>query len=43
MNQYPIHKAGGENHTEWWVSAEDLEALNENIFSLIEVIREFHQ
>ena len=29
-------------HTEWWVPAEDLEALNDNIVGLIEVIREFH-
>jgi hypothetical protein len=42
MNRYPIQKVGGENHTEWWIPAQDLEALNDNIVGLIEIIREFH-
>ncbi len=41
MDSYKIHKVGGVNHTEWWIPAEDLEALNENIVGLIEVIGEF--
>jgi hypothetical protein len=42
MKKYPIQKVGGENHTEWWIPAQDLEALNNNIVGLIEIVREFH-
>jgi hypothetical protein len=42
MNRYPFQKVGGEIHSEWWIPAEDLEALNDNIVGLIEVIQEFH-
>ena len=41
MDRYKIHQVGGSHHTEWWVPAEELESLNENIIGLIEVIREF--
>ncbi|MGO1068490.1 ADP-ribosylation/crystallin J1 [Lysobacter sp. CA199] len=41
MARYRIHKVGGAHHTEWWVPAEELEALNDQIVGLIEVIREF--
>ena len=41
MDRYEIHKVGGENHVEWWIPAEDLEELNENITGLIEVIGEY--
>ncbi len=42
MNRYPLQKVGGEIHSEWWIPAEDLEALNDNIVGLIEVVQEFH-
>ncbi len=42
MNRYPIQKVGSEIHSEWWIPAEDLEALNDNIVGLIEVVQEFH-
>jgi hypothetical protein len=42
MSRYPIQKVGGENHTEWWIPAQDLEALNDNIIGFIEIIREYH-
>ncbi len=42
MERYPVKTVGAKIHTEWWVPAEDLEALNDNIVGLIEVIREFH-
>jgi hypothetical protein len=42
MDQYSIHKVGGEIHTEWWIPAEELAELNENLVGLIEVIHEFH-
>jgi hypothetical protein len=41
VNRFEIHKVGGEQHTEWWIPAEDLEELNENIVGQIEVIATF--
>jgi hypothetical protein len=41
MNAYLIQKVGGAHHTEWWVPASELEALNDNIVGLIEVIGEY--
>ncbi len=41
MNRYPIHQVGGLDHMEWWIPAEHLEELNENIVGDIEVIAEF--
>lgn len=41
MARYPVQQVGGARHTEWWVPAEDLEALNDHIVGLIEVIHRF--
>jgi hypothetical protein len=41
MQRYPVQTVGGRAHTEWWVPAEELEALNEHIVGQIEVIHEF--
>ncbi len=41
MDRYQIQQVGGSSHTEWWVPAEELEALNDNIVGLIEVIGEY--
>lgn len=41
MQRYPLQTVGGRAHTEWWVPAEELEQLNDNIVGLIEVIHEF--
>lgn len=41
MSKYPIQQVGTSHHTEWWVPAEELEALNDNIVGVIEVIREY--
>jgi hypothetical protein len=41
MSKYPIQQVGASHHTEWWVPAEELEALNDNIVGIIEVIGEF--
>ena len=41
MDKYEIQKVGGSHHTEWWVPAEDLESLNDNIVGPIEVIGEY--
>jgi hypothetical protein len=41
MSRYPVQTVGGASHTEWWIPAEELEQLNDNIVGLIEVIHEF--
>ncbi|NRR29112.1 hypothetical protein HSX11_02840 [Oxalobacteraceae bacterium] len=41
MDRYDRQKVGGEIHTEWWIPAEELEELNDNIVGLIEVIGEY--
>ena len=41
MDKYEVHIVGGLYHAEWWVPADDLEALNENIVGEIEVIGEY--
>jgi hypothetical protein len=41
IDKYELHKVGRSEHTEWWIPAEDLEELNENIVGLIEVIGEY--
>ena len=38
MAKYEIQKVGGGHHTEWWVPADELEQLNDNIVGSIEVI-----
>jgi hypothetical protein len=43
MAKYKVETVGASHHTEWWVPAEELDALNENIVGLIEVILEFHR
>jgi len=32
---------GAARHSEWWIPAEDLEAMNDQIVGLIEVVRTF--
>jgi hypothetical protein len=41
MDRYEIHQVGTTHQTEWWIPAEDLEALNDNIVGAIQVIREY--
>ena len=41
MDRYPIQQVGTTHHTEWWIPAEALEELNDNIVGEIEVIAEF--
>lgn len=40
MDRFPIQKVGGAIHTEWWILAENLEELNDNIVGFIHVISE---
>ena len=41
MSRYEIQKVGGAIHSEWWIPAEQLEELNDNIVGTIEVIGEY--
>lgn len=41
VDRYPVQKVGGAHHTEWWVPAEELDALNARIVGTIEVIGEY--
>jgi hypothetical protein len=43
IDRYAIQQVGAAHHTEWWVPAEDLDELNQNIVGLIEVIHEFRR
>jgi len=43
MDRYPIQKVGASHHTEWWIPASELEALNDHIVGKIEVIGVFHK
>ena len=41
LRDYQIHIVGSSEHQEYWIPAEDLQKLNENIVGAIEVISEF--
>jgi hypothetical protein len=43
MDQYEVQQVGTSHHTEWWIPAEQVDALNAHIVGLIEVIHEFHR
>ncbi len=43
MSNYEIKTVGAAYHAEWWVPAEDLEALNDNIVGTIEIIGEYRR
>ena len=41
LSQYKIQVVGSSDHREYWIPAEDLQKLNENIVGPIEAISEF--
>ncbi len=41
MDRYPVRQVGGKQQLEWWIPAQDLEELNDNIVGLIEVVGEY--
>jgi hypothetical protein len=41
LDSYSIQQAGGREHLEYWIPAEDLSAFNKAIVGEIEVIAEF--
>ena len=43
LKRYDIHLVGSSNHREYWIPAADLEQLNQNISSKIEVLRHFRR
>jgi hypothetical protein len=43
LDGYRVEEAGGREHLEYWIPAEDLPAFNAAIVGKIEVIAEFHR
>ena len=41
LDAYPVQQAGGREHLEYWIPAEDLGAFNAAIVGSIEVVSEF--
>lgn len=41
LDRYEVQQAGGQTILEYWIPAEDLDELNENIVGRIEVVAEF--
>jgi len=41
MNEFAIQCVGAAHHTEWWIPAERLEELNDNIVGEIELIASY--
>lgn len=41
VEHYPIQKVGGAHHTKWWIPAEELDASNDTIVGLIDIIGQF--
>ena len=41
LDAYQVQEAGGRAHLEYWIPAEDLDAFNDAIVGVIEVVREF--
>ena len=42
LDHYEVHQVGGQTILEYWIPAEDLDALNASIIGTIKVIAEFH-
>jgi hypothetical protein len=41
LDRYQVREAGGKDHLEYWIPAEDLEAFNDAIIGPIEIVAEF--
>jgi hypothetical protein len=41
MARCETHQVGAAHHAEWWIPAQELEALNDHVVGLIEVTRTF--
>ena len=42
LDRYKVQTAGGSEHQEYWIPAEELDSFNRAIVGEIEVTREFH-
>ena len=42
LDRYPVHQVGGRDIIEYWIPAEDLGELNDNIVGLIELAAQYH-
>lgn len=42
LDRYEVHQVGGQTILEYWIPAEDLDALNASIVGTIKVVAEFH-
>jgi hypothetical protein len=43
LDRYQIQQVGGRDILEYWIPAEDLADMNQNIVGLIEVVAEYRQ
>ena len=43
LSRFDIQHAGGQEHAEYWIPAEQLNEFNRNIVGMIEVVAEFHK
>lgn len=41
LARYDVQNAGGREHREFWIPAEDMDSFNEAIVGQIEVVRRF--
>ncbi len=41
LDGYEVHQVGGQTILEYWIPAEDLERLNDNIVGTIDVVAEY--
>ena len=41
LSRYPVQVAGGREHSEYWIPAEELEKFNSHIIGNIKVIKSF--
>ena len=41
IDRYDVKEAGGRSHLEYWIPAEQVDAFNDAIVGLIEVVRSF--
>ena len=42
LDRYEVHQVGGQTILEYWIPAEDFDALNASIVGTIELTAEFH-
>src|ERR1700741_2437575 len=41
LDRYEVHEAGGREHREYWIPAEELAAFNASLIGEIEIVAEF--